>query len=342
MADTSPWANREDRKVHIATPDAHGLLTQVMAKLGFAEADIPPIVDHLIDCELRGLGYGGLARAVAIVERIGRTGQPARPITVSHETPVSAKVHGADHIGYIVAQRATDIAIAKANTAGLAAVALDDTWYTGMLSYFAEQAAAHDLVTMIASNAAPWVAPHGAAEGRFGTNPICFGFPSDPHPIIWDIGTSNIMHAEVLLARRLGERLPEGRAIGPDGQPTTDPNAALKGAFTAWGGHKGSGLGLMVQLLGVLAGSDGITPDMGGFGMTIVAMKTDLFGDGDATKRRIADYANAVRSAKPLDSSQPVRMPFDRSYAVRVAALATGGFEVQDTIHAKLRAFLAS
>jgi delta1-piperideine-2-carboxylate reductase len=327
--------------MQIAIADAHSLLTQVMARLGHAEADIPAIVNHLLDCELRGLGYGGLARAVAITERIGRTGMPAKPITVSHETPVSAKVHGADHIGYIVGQRATDIAIAKANAVGLSAVALDDTWYTGMLSYFAEQAAAHDLVTMIASNAAPWVAPHGAAEGRFGTNPICFGFPADPHPIIWDIGTSNIMHAEVLLARRLGQQLPEGRAIDADGRPTTDPNAALKGAFTAWGGHKGSGLGLMVQLLGVLAGSDGITPDMGGFGMTIVAIKTNLFGDGEATKRRIMDYAEAVRSARPLDPSDPVRMPYDRSYAVREAARAKGAFEANDAIVEKLRAFLA-
>lgn len=326
--------------MQIAIADAHSLLTQVMAKLGHAEADIPAIVNHLIDCELRGLGYGGLARAVAITERIGRTGMPTRPIEVTHETPVSAKVHGHDHIGYIVGQRATDIAIEKAKTYGLSAVGLVDTWYTGMLSYFAEQAAADDLVTMIASNAAPWVAPHGAAEGRFGTNPICFGFPAAPHPIIWDIGTSNIMHAEVLLARRLGQTLPEGRSIGPDGQPTTDPNAALKGAFTAWGGHKGSGLGLMVQLLGVLAGSDGITADMGGFGMTIVAMKTNLFGDGEATKRRIIDYAEAVRGAKPLDPASPVRMPFDRSYQVREAARAKGSFDANDQIVEKLKAFL--
>jgi len=327
--------------MRIAIEDATALLTQVMRKLGHAEEDLPAIVNHLVDCELRGLGYGGLARAVAICERIGRTGMPAKPIAVTHETPVSAKVEGNDHIGYIVGQRATDITIAKANATGLAAVALDNTYYTGMLSYFAEQMAAHDLVSMIASNAGPWVAPHGAAEGRFGTNPICFGFPAEPHPIIWDIGTSNIMHAEVLLARRLGEPLPEGRAIGPDGQPTTDPDAALQGAFTAWGGHKGSGLGLVVQMLGVLAGSNGITDDMGGFGMVIVAMKTSLFGDGEGCKRRIEAYADEVRSARPLDPASPVRMPFDRSFAEREKVRATGGFEANAEIVAKLKAFVA-
>lgn len=326
--------------MHISITEATDLLTSVMRKLGHAEGDLPAVVNHLMDCELRGLGYGGLARAVAIIERIGRVGMPKAPITVTHDTPVSAKVHGADHIGYIVAQRATDIAIEKANAMGLAAVALDNTYYTGMLSYFAEQLAAHDMVSMLASNAGPWVAPFGAAEGRFGTNPICFGFPSDPHPIIWDIGTSTIMHAEVLLARRLGQALPPGRAISKAGEPTVDPDEALQGAFTAWGGHKGSGLGLVVQLLGVHAGSEGITDDMGGFGMTIVAMKADLFGDAAAARARINKYAEQVRSARPLDPANPVRMPFDRSFADREKMRASGGFDVNDEIIAKLKAFL--
>ena len=325
--------------MRIAIDDAHALLDRVMAKLGFAAEDIPSIVDHLIDSELRGVSYGGLARAVSISERIGRTGQPARPITVTRETPVSAHIDGADHLGYIVGQRATDIAIGKANAMGLSAVGAVDTWYTGMLSYFAEQAAARDLVTMIASNATAWVAPHGAAEGRFGTNPLCFGFPSADRPIVWDIGTSNIMHAEVLLARRQGAALPEGRAFGPDGRPTTDPDTALAGAFTAWGGHKGSGLGLMVQMLGVLAGSEGLMPDLAGFGMLIVAIRPDIFGDTEAFKQRIADYAESVRTARPADPDHPVRMPFDRSRAVREAARASGGFEADGAIVERLRAF---
>ncbi|HKK31313.1 MAG TPA: Ldh family oxidoreductase, partial [Alphaproteobacteria bacterium] len=178
-----------------------------------------------------------------------------------------------------------------------------------------------------------------AVEGRFGTNPICFGFPSEGHPIIWDIGTSTIMHAEVLLAKRQNARLPEGRAFGPDGKPTTDPDAALAGAFTSWGGHKGSGLGLVVQMLGVLAGSEGITPDLAGFGFLIVAIRPDLFGETDDFKRRISAYAEAVRSARPLYPSQPVRMPFDRSYAEREATRAAGGFEVPNPIIERLRAF---
>ena len=244
---------------------AHQLAVRVMSALGHDAADAGLIADHLIDCELRGLSYGGLARAISIAERIARTGDRRRPIRIRHETPVSAQLDGGDHLGYIVAHRATAIAIEKAAAAGIAVVGASDTWYTGMLSYYAEIAAARGLVSMIASNASPWVAPHGATEGRLGTNPICFGFPSADEPVIWDIGTSAIIHAEVTLARRLGQLLPDGVAFDRDGQPTRDPAAALAGAFAAWGGHKGSGLGIVVQLLGIMAGSPPIPPDLAGF-----------------------------------------------------------------------------
>src|ERR1700735_1561994 len=126
-------------------------------------------------------------------------------------------------------------------------------------------AAARGLVSIIASNASPWVAPHGATEGRLGTNPICFGFPSADEVVIFDIGTSAIIHAEVTLAQRLGNDLPENTAFDHDGLPTRDPAAALAGAFETWGGHKGSGLGIVVQLLGILAGSLPIPPELAGF-----------------------------------------------------------------------------
>src|ERR1700675_1768110 len=152
---------------------AHPLVVRVIAGVGHDAADGGLIADHLIDCELRGLSYGGLARAISIAERMARTGDIRRPIRIRHETPVSAQLDGGDHLGYIVAHRATGIAVEKASAAGIAVVGANDTWYTGMLSYYAEIAAARGLVSMIASNASPWVAPHGATEGRLGTHPIC-------------------------------------------------------------------------------------------------------------------------------------------------------------------------
>jgi LDH2 family malate/lactate/ureidoglycolate dehydrogenase len=254
------------------------------------------------------------------------------------------------------------LAIEKASAAGIAIVGAHNTWYTGMLSFYAEMAAARGLVSIIASNASPWVAPHGASEGRFGTNPICVGFPSQEgsrrvrlldhrsfsgggqadenadEPVIWDIGTSAIMHAEVALAQRLGEQLPEGVAFDAAGQPTRDPAAALEGAFAAWGGHKGSGLGIVVQLLGALAGSPAIPPEMAGFGMIVIAIRPDLLTDADEFQRAVAGYAESVRSARPIEGGPPVRMPFDRSRAERRRRLEEDAIDVADAVHAQIAA----
>jgi LDH2 family malate/lactate/ureidoglycolate dehydrogenase len=322
--------------MQLSIREAHRLAARVMSAIGHDAADAGLIADHLIDCELRGLAYGGLARAISIAERIARFGDRRRPIRIVHETPVSAQLDGGDHIGYVVAHRATAIAVEKASAAGIAVIGASDTWYTGMLSYFAEIAAARGLVSMIASNTSPWVAPHGATEGRYGTNPICFGFPSADEPVIWDIGTSAIIHAEAKLAQRLGEPLPSGVAFDRDGEPTRDPAAALAGAFAAWGGHKGSGLGIVVQLLGVMAGSPPMPPDLAGFGFLMVVMRPDLLGPEQTFRDNVAAYAQAVRSARPVAGGGAVRMPFDRSRQDRQRRIDSDRIEIPDVVFEQL------
>ena len=309
-----------------------------MRSLGHSAADAGLIADHLIDCELRGLHSGGLARAISIAERIERVGDRRRPICILHETPVSARLDGGDHIGYLVAHRATTTAIEKAEASGIAVVGANDTWYTGMLSYYAEMAARRGLVSMIASNASPWVSPHGATEGRLGTNPICFGFPASDEPVIWDIGTSAIIHAEVTLAQRLGNDLPDGVAFNRDGMPTRDPTAALAGAFAAWGGARGSGLAIVVQLLGILAGSPPIPPELAGFGYLIISMRPDLMGSTEVFRRNVSEFADTVRSARPVPGGSPVRMPFDRSRRERQRRLSENAIDVPDVLIDRLNA----
>ena len=322
--------------MRLTVAGARSLIEQVMVAVGHDAASAALIADHLLDTELRGLEYGGLARAVSIVERLAKTDN-RRPIVIERDTPVVGRIDGGDQIGYVVAHRATRMAIEKAKGSGIALVAARNTWYTGMLSYYAEMAAAEGLVTMIASNASPWVAPHGATEGRFGTNPICFGFPSGDEPVIWDIGTSAIIHAEVTMHHRLGTPVPPGVAFDVEGNPTRDPAAALAGAFAPWGGHKGSGLAIVVHLLGMLAGSPVIPPDLAQFGFLIVAIDPSVITEAGQWEADVAAYADAVRHARPVPGGPPVRMPFDRSREERRRRLAADAIEVADVIYEALR-----
>jgi LDH2 family malate/lactate/ureidoglycolate dehydrogenase len=321
---------------------AMSLARQALGALGYDADEASLISDHLLDCDLRGLTYGGLARIISIGERLARVGDRRAPMRIVRETPVSAQIDGGDQIGYLVAHRATRIAIDKSKVAGIAIVGANETWYTGMLSYYAEMLAAEGLVSMMASNTSPWVAPHGASEGRFGTNPICFGFPSTSDPVIWDVGTSAIIHADVTMHKRLGLELPEGVAFDREGHATRDPAAALAGAFAAWGGAKGSGLGLVVQLLGTLAGSPPIPPELENFGFLVLAVSPSLFGSEQEFRSQVTQYAQAVRAARPVEGGAGARMPFDRSRAERRQRLAEGAIDVAEPIHAALVSFAAA
>jgi LDH2 family malate/lactate/ureidoglycolate dehydrogenase len=324
--------------MQLSIQDARALAEKAMAAVGHSPEEAATIADHLIDCELRGLSFGGLPRALSIIERLRRVDE-RRPISVLRESPATACLDGGDQVGYLVGQRATDIAIEKARTTGIAAVGASKTWYTGMFSYYLEQVTAAGLVGMIAGSGSPKVAPHGGTEARFNTNPIAFGFPSEGTPVIWDIGTSSVMVGEVTLRKRLGEPLAPGLAFDRDGAPTLDPAEALGGAFTVWGGHKGSGLALSVQLLSMMAGQVTVPQDLRDCGFFISVYDPDLFTPPGEFRRRVSAYAARLRETRPADPAQPVRVPFERSAVDRSKRRAAGVIEVDARIHKALEEF---
>jgi len=325
--------------MQIAITEAHSLVKKAMAANGHSDRDAGIIADHLIDCELRGVQFGGLPRALSIIERIKGRPDRRKPIQVTHDTPVSVFIEGNDQAGYLVAHRAAELAIEKAKRNGIGIAGANDTWYTGMFSYYMEMATREDLVAMAFGNAAPRVAPYGSAEGRFGTNPIAFGFPTQGDPVIWDIGTSAVMAGEVALAKRMGTELPEGRAFAPDGKPTRNPDDADKGAYAAWGGYKGSGLAICIQMLGMMCNTLPFPPKVEGCGFMIIAMSPGMFMSVEDYKKNATDYAAAVRKARPLDPDRPVRMPFDRSADARRQHLKAGTIDVAPAVYEKLKSY---
>lgn len=332
--------------LRIDLPTARKLMQAALSANGYALEEAMAIADHLMDCELRGLGYAGLARAVAIIQHDRRCRLKRRPIAIVKDTPVSAKIDGGDDLGYLVANRATEIAISKCAASGIAIVGASRTHFTGMYSYYLEKVAARGFVGMIAGSGPSMVAPHGGVEPRFSTNPIAFGFPSaDGVPVIWDISTSSTTHAEVLLAKRLGHDLPAGIGYDREGCATTDPAAVLEdGALSVWGGHRGSGLALSVQLLAMMAGQTNVFgrgAEPADFGYLIIVIDPALFGLPQEFSQAVAEYCDSVRKARPLDPATPVRVPFERSAAVRQQTLEEGHIEVPDLVVETLREMAA-
>lgn len=319
----------------VPVPEARRLAIAALKSLAFDDGEAAVTADHLVDAALRGVTFGSLPRILSIAEKMAEQGDRRRPMRVVRESPVSALLDGGDQVGYVVAHRATQMAIAKAKRSGIAIVGANNTYYTGLFSFYMEMATREGLVAFAAGNGPAIVAPEGAIDARLGTNPIAFGFPSTGDPVIWDIGTCAIMHGEVQLHRRLGQPLPEGTAIDRNGAPTRDPAEALAGAIKAWGGHRGSGLSIVVQLLGAMCDAPVISPGMQEMAYLVVVIDPKLLMPEGEYPARVAELSQKIRSARPSGDS-PVRMPFDRSAADRRRRLEDGAIEVPERVYAAL------
>lgn len=148
-------------------------------------------------------------------------------------------------------EAARRLLVAKARSAGIAVLAIRNSHHFAALWPDVEPFAEEGLVALSVVNSMTCVVPHGADRPLFGTNPIAFAAPrAGAAPIVFDLATSAIAHGDVQIAARKGERLPPGMGVDSLGQPTQDPKAILEGgALLPFGGHKGSALSMMVELL---------------------------------------------------------------------------------------------
>ena len=217
---------------------------------------------------------------------------------------------------------AAQATIEKAAAHGIALVSVTDAWMSGRSAYYVEMIAKAGLVAIHTAASSRLVAPPGGIRPMLGTNPIAIAFPSSRGPIVLDMGTSAYMMTEVLLRERLGELLPEGVALGPDGAPTSDPALARRGALLPFGGYKGFGLALMMQALGLLAGSGSDAES--DYGYLFVAFRPDLLGPADVIRapRDAAHRAHQGDAAAP--GVDEIRIPSERAFRSRERALREG------------------
>jgi len=220
------------------------------------EAEI--VADSLVKANLRGIDSHGVFRLIAYVNRVKyKTIIPGAPFTITRETPSAASVSGGFGFGQVIGVKAMKLAVEKARKTGIGAVSVFDTNHFGMAAYYAMIALQNDMIGVVICNASPYVVPWGGRVPMLGTNPICVAIPSGQGiPIILDMATSAVARGKIESAAKEGKPIPEGWAVDENGEPTTDPVAALKGALLPFGGPKGYGLSFIVDVIsGALAGA---------------------------------------------------------------------------------------
>src|SRR5947209_18263700 len=205
-------------KVHLSVDEARALGRRPLSGIGSDAEEARIIADHVIDAALCGYEYSGLAKILNIPEH-RRFAQPRRPMKILHETEVSALYDGGNNNGMVAMYRAAKATIAKAAGHGIAVVGVTDSWMSGRSAYFVEMIARADLVAIHTASSGAAVAPFGGAKAVLGTNPIAFAMPTADGQLVLDMGTSAFMGTELALRERLGEPLPEGVAIDPEGRP---------------------------------------------------------------------------------------------------------------------------
>jgi LDH2 family malate/lactate/ureidoglycolate dehydrogenase len=199
---------------------------------------------------------------------------PCRP-QVTQCAPGIHRMDGNGGFGHYVAARAMQHTITNARISGIAMTAVHNSNFFGAAGYYADQAARAGMLGLAMSNSFPKVAPHGGVLPALGTNPMAFAAPRrSGETLLLDMSTSASAGSTVTKRAEDGGALPEGIAIDKQGRPITDPSRVADGALLPFGGAKGFGLSLMVEILsGVISGA--------GFSHEVRSMYKDFERSGD-------------------------------------------------------------
>ncbi|MGZ8230498.1 MAG: Ldh family oxidoreductase [Burkholderiales bacterium] len=321
--------------VRLTADAALALGIRSLQRIGYSMAEARVIAAHLVDAAMCGYPALGLPRILTIAEH-PRTREPRRDLRIVHETPCSALIDGGNYVGFYAVHRAAEIAIEKARASRIAVVGLHDSFLSGRNAYYVEMIARAGFVGIHTACSAPVVVPLGGAAPALGTNPIAFGLPGEPHPFIFDMSTAATNHGDVVLASRLGEQLPEGKAVDAHGAPTCDPVAALAGGILPFGGHKGYGLAVTIQALGLLAGAAVPRGRVQDFAFFFVVFDPELLMPRERFQAQLAELLDRIRSTPRAAGVHDVRIPSERAFADRERRRREG-IVIDRVIHDRLQ-----
>ncbi|MDP6414477.1 MAG: Ldh family oxidoreductase, partial [Gammaproteobacteria bacterium] len=229
-------------------------VVDLLNAVGVPKDDAAIVADCLLTANLSGIDTHGVVRLAHYVRRLENGTIKAHPqLNFTQTAPSIGIMNGGDGLGHVVAYHATSHAMELAAEAGTGIVSIGNSSHFGMAGFYALRMVSEGYVGMSMTATDAFLVPFGARKAFFGTNPICFGFPTDGIPIVLDMATSSIPYGKIALAAVEGKSIPDTWALDADGNPTTDP-AAVAGLHPV-AGPKGSGLAMVIDIFcSLLAG----------------------------------------------------------------------------------------
>ncbi len=307
--------------MRIKSHEIKQLYLSVLGQMGVPNKEIQVVADAAIFASLRGIDTHGFTPILTRVIKEIKAGivKPNAKIQIIKEDKNGALVDANMSLGPVSGLMSMELAIKKAQDGSVGIVVARNCNHFGVASYYAAKALENNMIGAVFCNAAPTVPPFGSLEGVHGTNPMSFAIPAGKcNPIILDISTSTAARGKVSHALRKGEKIPKGWALDKNGHPTTDPKAALEGVILPMGGHKGYGLGLVVDVFtAALAGSliakeippysDLSTPY--GASYFMMAIRVGGFAGIEPFKHRVDRLIRDCKSCAPMEGFREVLLP---------------------------------
>ena len=224
-----------------------------------AAADVPLqqaaiVANCLLTANLSGIDSHGVIRLAHYLRRLTNGTIKARPdIQFERRAPSLGLVDGGDGLGHVVAYEATTRAMELAEESGSGAIVIRNSSHFGMAGFYVLRLVENGYVGMAMTDTDAFQIPFGAAKPFFGTNPICFGFPSPGIPVLLDMATTSIPYGKIAMAQTEGKPIPAEWGFDASGKPTTDPHAIA--GMHPIAGPKGSGLAMIIDIFcSVLSG----------------------------------------------------------------------------------------
>jgi len=307
---------------------AEDLVISTLTRCRTREDNAASVARALVACEADGLKGHGLSRlpSYAAQAKVGKVNGFAEPV-VTQPRPGIVAVDAAHGFAFPAIEAALSALPPVVRAQGVAAAPIRRSHHCGAAGHPVEKLAEAGLAALMFANTPGAIAPWGGSKPLFGTNPIAFACPRPGHaPAVIDLSLSKIARGNIMAAQQRGEKIPQGWALDEAGEPTTDPDAALRGSMLPLGDAKGAVLALMVELLVGMTGANfaaeassfldakGPPP---GTGQLIVAFDPAALG-GEQTLVRLAELA-AMVEAEP-----GARLPGSRRLAARRQAVSEG------------------
>jgi LDH2 family malate/lactate/ureidoglycolate dehydrogenase len=320
--------------------DASGLreFTQaIFERLGLPAPDAATVADCLVQANLRGLDSHGVARITIYAKRL-RLGlvNPKPALTTQQVAPSAARLDGQDGMGMVVGTAAMEAAVELARATGIGLVGVHRSTHYGMAAYYVLQAIAKDCMGFAFTNSSPGMAPYGGTKPILGVNPLAVGVPAGRRPaFVLDMAMSVMARGKMRLAAAHGEPIAEGLGVDAQGKPTADGMAVFGGgAVLPFGGAKGSGLAIWMEIMGgVFAGAafagemKSLYEDFTGpqrIGHVFMAIRPDLFMPMATFKARMDVMIDRLKDSGPVEPGGEVLMPGEREARCEAERSRTG------------------